>query len=49
MKGLPPGQTYTVFSDEELNELRKTLGWLNTADKSFEFSNNYADDVYDDL
>ena len=49
VKGVHPGQTYTVFSDEELNELRKTLGWLNTADKSFEFWNNPADDVYDDL
>ena len=45
VKGVHPGQTYTVFSDEELSETRETLGSLKAAEKSFEFSNNYADDV----
>jgi len=49
VKGVHPGQIYTVFSDEELSEIRETLGSLKAAEKSFEFSNNYADDVYDDL
>jgi len=26
VKGVHPGQIYTVFSDEELNEIRETLG-----------------------
>lgn len=43
-----PGQNYTVFSDEELAEIRETIG-LKTAEKSFEFWNNPADNVYDNL
>ena len=35
---LPPGQTYTVFSDEELRDLRETLNWLHLAEPSFDFS-----------
>jgi predicted DNA-binding antitoxin AbrB/MazE fold protein len=49
VKGARPGQRYTVFSDEELDELRETLGWLKAAEKSFEFWNNPADGVYDTL
>ena len=45
VEGVHPGQTYTVFSDAELNEIRETLGSLRAAEKSFEFSNNPADDV----
>ena len=26
MRGVRPGQRYTVFSDEELDEIRETLG-----------------------
>jgi len=33
---VPPGQNYTAFSDEELAEIRSTIG-LNAAEKSFEF------------
>jgi hypothetical protein len=47
VRGVHPGQTYTVFSDQELNEIRETLGWLKAAEKSFEFWNN-ADDAIDD-
>ena len=43
-----PGQNDTVFSDEELAEIRETIG-LKTAEKNFEFWNNPADAVYDDL
>ena len=32
--GLRPAQTCTVFSDEELDDIRGTLGWLKAADKS---------------
>ena len=49
VKGVRPGQRYTVFSDEELDEIRETLGWLKAAEKSFEFWNNSADAVYDTL
>ena len=49
MKGARPGQRYTVFSDEELDEIRETLGWLKAAEQSFEFWNNPADAVYDTL
>ena len=43
------GQIYTVFSDQELDEIREILGWLKAAEKSFEFWNNPADAVYDTL
>jgi len=49
VKGARPGQQYTVFSDEELDEIRETLGWLKAAEKSFEFWDNSADAVYDTL
>jgi hypothetical protein len=49
VKGVDPRQTYTVFSDAELNEIRETLGWLKAAEKSFEFWNNADDAVYDTL
>ena len=49
VKGVRPGQNYTVFSDEELAEIRETLGWLKAADKTLEFWNNPADAVYDTL
>jgi predicted DNA-binding antitoxin AbrB/MazE fold protein len=47
--GVRPGQHYTVFSDEELDEIRETHRWLKAAEKSFEFWNNAADAVYDTL
>ncbi len=43
---VPPGQNYTAFSDEELAEIRETMGWLKSAEKSFAFWNNSADAVY---
>jgi len=43
-----PGQNYTVFSDEELEEIRVTIG-LNAVEKSFEFWDNPADALYDNL
>ena len=49
VKGMRPDQNYTVFSDEELREIRETLGWLKAAEKSFEFWNNAADAIYDTL
>ena len=48
VKGATPGKVYTVFSQEELRDLRETLGWL-AAEKSFDFWNNEEDAVYDTL
>jgi hypothetical protein len=47
--GLTPGRIYTVFSDEELRDLRETVHWLRANEKSFEFWNNDDDAVYDSL
>lgn len=44
-----PGQIYTVFSDEELRDIRDTLGWLRAAENSFDFWGNPADAVYGTL
>ena len=44
-----PDGIYTVFSEEELRDLRETLGWLEIAETSFDFWNNPDDAVYDDL
>jgi predicted DNA-binding antitoxin AbrB/MazE fold protein len=49
VKCLRPGQPCVVFSDEELVEISVTLGWLKVAEESFQFWNNAADDVYDEL
>jgi hypothetical protein len=46
VKGARSGQRYTVFSDEELDEIRERLGWLKAAEKSFEFWNDPADAAY---
>jgi predicted DNA-binding antitoxin AbrB/MazE fold protein len=46
---LRPGQRCTVFSDEELAEFFLTLGWLKVAEQNFQFWNNAADDVYDEM
>ena len=44
------GETvYRGFSDEELRGLRDELGWLKTAERSFEFWDNEEDAVYDSL
>jgi len=32
--GVHAGQNYTVFSDEGLDDIRGTLGWLKAAEKS---------------
>jgi hypothetical protein len=47
VKGVRPGQNCTVFSDEELDDIRESLGWLKAAEPNFEFWNNPADAVYD--
>ena len=47
--GVHPDHHYTVFSDEELDDIRGTLGWLKAVEKSDEFWNNPADAVYDTL
>ena len=47
--GLRPAQTCTVFSDEELDDIPGTLGWLKAAEKSCELWNSAADAVYDTL
>ena len=44
-----PGKVYTVFSEDELHSLKELLGWLQAAEKSFEFWNNPEDAVYDSL
>ena len=49
VEGARVGQVYTVFSEEELRDIRETCGWLKAAEKSFEFWNNQADAVYDTL
>ena len=49
VEGARPGKIYTVPSEEELRDIRETLGWLKPAEKSFEFWNNPADAVYDTL
>jgi hypothetical protein len=49
VEGARPGQQYTVFSDEELRDVREMLSWLKAAESSFDFWNNPADDVYDTL
>ena len=49
VEGAKPGTIYTVLSDEELRDIRETIGWLKAAEKSFDFWNNLADAVYDTL
>ncbi len=49
VKAARPGQQYTVFSDEELAEIRETLAWLKAAERSFGFWNDPADAIYDEM
>ena len=49
VEGAKPGKIYTVFSEEELRDIRETFAWLKAAEKSFDFWNNPADAVYDAL
>ena len=49
VEGATQGSIYTVFSDEELRDIRETVGWLKAAEESFDFWNNPADAVYDTL
>lgn len=49
VEGARPGTVYTVFSEEELSDIREAVGWLKVAEQSFEFWNNPADAVYDTL
>lgn len=44
-----PGAIYTAFSEEELRDMRETLGWLKSAETSFEFWDNASDAIYDTL
>ena len=48
-EGLTPGRIYTVFSEDELRDIRETFGWLKAAENSFAFWNNEDDAVYDSL
>ena len=43
VKGLRPGQPCSVFSDDELREIRETMGWLKFTGKSVEFWNDAVD------
>ena len=43
-----PGQNYMVYSDQKLAEIRETIG-PKIADKTFEFWDNPADALYDNL
>lgn len=49
VEGVKPGKIYTVFSDEELRDIRETFGWMKAAEKDFDFWNSPADAVYDTL
>ena len=49
VESVKPGNIYTAFSVEALRDIRETLGWLKTAEKSFDFWNNPGDAVYDTL
>ena len=49
VKNAIPGETYRVFSEEELRSLTEDMRWLKLAEKSFEFWDNDEDAVYDRL
>ena len=49
VESVAPGKIYTAFSDEELRDIRETVGWLRAAESSFDFWNNPGDAVYDTL
>jgi hypothetical protein len=49
VEGARLGEVYTVFSEEELRDVRDLAAWLKAAEKSFDFWNNPADAVYDRL
>lgn len=49
VEGAKPGAIYTAFSEEELRDMRETLGWLKSAETTFEFWDNATDAVYDTL
>ena len=49
VESLPPGKIYTAFSEEELVDIRETIGWLKAAENSFDFWNDPDDAVYDAL
>jgi len=36
-ENVTPGKICTAFSDEELRDIRETVGWLKAAEKSFDF------------
>jgi hypothetical protein len=47
VEGARPGTLDTVCSEEELRDIRQTVGWLKAAQQSFEWRNTPADAVYD--
>lgn len=49
VEGARPGQVYTVFSEDELRDVRETMSWLAAAERSVEFWNNEEDAFYDAL
>ena len=40
--GLEPGTVYTVFSDEELRDIREAVGWLTGAERSARLLEQYG-------
>lgn len=49
VESVRPRKIHTAVSDEELRDIRETVGWLKAAEKSFDFWNNPADAAYDAL
>src|SRR6266852_3355455 len=46
VEGARPGTIDTVCSEEELRDIRETVGWLQAAEQSVECWNTPADAVY---
>ena len=44
-----PGETYQVFSENELKQLAADVPWLRDSERGFEFWENKEDAVYDGL
>jgi hypothetical protein len=49
VNGAVLGKVWRVFSDEERLELTERVHWLRAAEPAFEFWNNDADAIYDQL
>ena len=44
-----PGETYQVFSENELKQLAAHVPWLRGSERSFEYWEDKEDAVYDGL